>query len=84
MRTITIITLYDDDSCDHFVGAVDGMLSPEQKAGIAARLNATLGPPDEEGEDGRTVGFRVTELMEQAGGQIVEDVQLKNIWPDGA
>jgi hypothetical protein len=79
-RDITIITLYDDKLACTYVAAVDGLLSPEQKAGIARGLDAVVdGEDGSHEEDERTVGFRVTTLVEQAGGA-TPDLTLHNVW----
>ena len=33
--TITIVTLYRANSCEHFVGAVKGTVSPKQRKSLA-------------------------------------------------
>lgn len=79
-RDITIVTLHDDRAVETYVAAVDGLLSPEQKAGIARGLLAVVdGEEGSHEEDARTVGFRVTTLTEQAGGA-TPDLELLNVW----
>jgi hypothetical protein len=69
---ITIIILYDDSSCEHYVGAWAGAISPAKRQAIANKLAAKLdGEPDAHEEDCRTIGFREV----QAGSD-----ELVNIW----
>ena len=82
MRTITLVTLYDGSSCEHYVGAVDGMLSREQKEELCRRFDARqyTGTDD---EDAREMGFVVVPLHEQSGGS-VPTMELRDFFDDGS
>ena len=69
---ITIATLFDDRTADHWVGAFQGELPLERKRSIAHSFSAVLdGDPEAHQEEGRTMGFRLVEL---------DSTELTNIW----
>ena len=71
---ITIITLYVDDSCEHYVGAVQGRMTTEEKRQCAHQNNAICSSEDD--ESSRQMFFREvecagslpTELLNMDGG----------------
>ncbi len=55
---VTIVTLYDGAQAEHFVGAVDGSLSDEQRKQLAIDYDALLDvPDDDEDEEPRYLTF---------------------------
>jgi hypothetical protein len=55
---ITLVTLYDGAQADHFVGAVAGSLSDEQRKELAIQYDALLDvPEDDEDEEPRYLTF---------------------------
>ena len=71
---ITIVTLYRGDQCEHFVGAVKGLLSEEDQEKIAADYKL------KGGEEGDEIYFCAT--------TVVDDInylkELDNISSSGA
>jgi len=59
--TITIISLYSGHSADHFVGAVLGSLTDEQKQAIVSKHLQNIGR-GEVGEDVDEIGFAEVEV----------------------
>jgi peptide subunit release factor RF-3 len=62
---ITIVTLYDDDAVEYYVGAVQGSVGHEQRHEVASRLKAEYDVEEEE-EGGRYVYFREVEIAKSA------------------
>lgn len=55
---VTIVTLYDGAQAEHFVGAVEGSLTDEQRKELALAYDALLDVPDEdEDEEPRYLTF---------------------------
>jgi inosine/xanthosine triphosphate pyrophosphatase family protein len=62
---ITLVTLYDGAQSDHFVGAVSGSLSNEQRKELAIAYDALLDvPEDEEDEEPRYLTFVELDTVE--------------------
>jgi hypothetical protein len=43
---VTVVTLYDDDKVEHYVGVVLGKVTDEQRAELAKLYNAVLEVPE--------------------------------------
>jgi hypothetical protein len=62
---ITLVTLYDGAQADHFVGAVSGSLSNEQRKELAVQYDALLDvPEDDEDEEPRYLTFVELDTVE--------------------
>ena len=69
---ITVIVLYDDGDCDHYVSARQGRVSPEKRKEIATGMRAAINDEPGSHEDGRrTISF--IEIMP-------DDTTLYEIW----
>lgn len=77
---ITIVTLYDDKLCEHYVGAVQGKISSEDRQRLAVRFDANdWVEGSEPGEDERVLYFVEMETCEDM--ESLHD--LKNISGEG-
>lgn len=82
MKAITAIILYDDDLCEHYVGAADDLLSEDEKARIAKGLDAKIMQPGGGAEEGRVVSFREIRMASVRDFLLDEELDpLVNIWP---
>ena len=48
---ITLVTLYEGSQADHFVGAIEGSLTDEQRKELALSYDALLDAPDDDEDD---------------------------------
>jgi hypothetical protein len=48
---ITLVTLYDGAQADHFVGAIEGSLTDEERKNLALAYDALLDVPDDDEDD---------------------------------
>jgi hypothetical protein len=73
---ITVIVLYDDALCEHYVSVQSGQLSEAKKQEIGSALEADInGAPNAHREEGRTVSF-----VECQDG----DKKMYNIWKEAS
>ena len=80
---ITIVTLYRGETADHYVGAVQGSLTHDQRLEVAKGLDAEYGV-EEDDEDGRYVYFRETEVVATlAELKVVQNIDDEDYSGDG-
>ena len=64
---MTVVTLYSEDACDHYVGVVAGTLTDQQKARLAVHYDAVIGVQGDDPlseENNRVLYFAVVEPVE--------------------
>ena len=61
---VTIVTLEDNDTDEHYVGAIMGTVSAADRVKVADRLNACIWPSDDD-ESSRVVYFRETMVADK-------------------
>ena len=73
---ITVMTLWDEDRADHFVGAILGSVSDEDRRGIAESFEADA---EDDGESLRVIYFAEIEAYNNVPQALSMGVSLVNI-----